>query len=561
MSSRAGATRSMPAPAETGLGPPRGPKPGGLRLPLLGILVLCVLGWAVLSLSATPSPGVFAAPAATPTPTLPPDMGAITGAAWSDANGDGLRDPEELPLPGATISLYDQAGLFILAETTDLNGSYTLAPLSQGVYRVVASGPAGYRPTTDVEVDVYVSPGPPLVLAGFGFQLVPSPTPTATRVPMLDIESAQFATCGGLIQADTQAGSRNVDRYGCKPAWDETGPELVYRIELGRSQLLSATFLTTTVDLDLFLLPSAYPETCLQAGDNYVSQQVEPGVYFLAVDGYRDAVGSFTLQLDCPLAPQATPTTTHTPTATPTVTQTPTPGPTATLTPTRPPLLAYLPMVLRVPPTFIPGTVTFSFQQGIDGYDGTSDTTLNSWEPERSFGGDALVRLRYNRSGGGTTEMAPIIRFDLAMLPRSAVVVSATLRSYAETKSNSNDLQAELRGLLKSWDESSATWEQAAEGRPWAVPGAQGVDQDMMAWWDDRQVILDAGAWYSFDATDLVQLWVEDPASNHGAILLARAGENNANVETAFASCNASSPGKRPQLSVAYWVPSAATGQ
>ena len=33
-----------------------------------------------------------------------------------------------------------------------------------------------------------------------------------------------------------------------------------------------------------------------------------------------------------------------------------------------------------------------------------------------------------------------------------------------------------------------------------------------------------------------MQLWVEDPASNHGAILLARAGENNANVETAFAS-------------------------
>ncbi len=488
-------------------------------------------------------------------------MGAIVGAAWLDSNGDGLRDAEEPPLSGVTIDLYSYpAGQFVFAATTDPTGSYTLAPLSPGMYRVVASGPAGYRPTTVSDQRVYVSSGLPLILADFGFQFVPSPTPTPTSVPMLDTESAQAAVCGGIVRANTQAGNRNVDRYGCKPEWDETGPELVYRLELGRPQLLSAFFLTTTVDLDLFLLPSAYPDSCLQAGDNYLSQQIEPGVYFVVVDGYRGAVGDFALRIDCPQALQATPTATSTPSPTPTVTQTPTRAPTATPTSTREPLHVYLPLVLDSLPEQPLATVTLLFQQDIDGYQGASDTTLDSWEPDRNSGAEPLFRLRYNRAGGGNTEMAPILRFDVSTLPRGARVVTATLRLYLEAKSNTNDFRAELRGLLRGWDEFSATWQQAAKDIPWALPGAQGA-QDHTAWADDIQVIAGAGAWYSLDATQLTQMWLDDPTRNFGAILFARGGTYDANVEARFVSRNASSAGQHPQLIVTYLAPLTAVEQ
>lgn len=549
------------APAFVEKHPPSRPKRGRLLPPLFGLLAICAIGWVILTLTVLPSPGALAAPEATPTATLPPNMGAVVGAAWLDSNGDGLRDAEEPPLSGVTIDLFSHpAGQFIFAATTDPTGSYTLAPLSPGMYRVVASGPAGYLPTTVFEQLVYVSPGLPLILADFGFRFVPSPTPTPTSIPMLDTESAQAAVCGGIIWANTQTGSRNVDRYGCKPEWDETGPELVYRLELGRSQLLSASFLTTTVDLDLFLMPSAYPDSCLQAGDNYLSQQIEPGVYFVVVDGYRGVAGDFALRIECPLALQATPTVTSTPSPTPTITQTPTRGPTATPTPTREPLHVHLPLVLHSLPTQPLATATVSFQQDIDGYQGASDTTLDSWEPERNSGTEALFRLRYNRSGGGYTEMAPIIRFDLSVLPRGADVMTATLRLYLEEKSNTNDFRAELRGLLRGWDEFSATWQQAATGLPWAVPGAQGA-QDRMAWADDIQVIGDAGAWYSLDATQLTQMWLDDPTSNYGAILLAKGGTYDANVEARFASRDASTAGQHPQLIVTYSAPLTAAEQ
>jgi hypothetical protein len=407
--------------------------------------------------------------------------------------------------------------------------------------------------TTPDEVDVFISAGSYLVL-DFGARFVPTPSPTATAVPRLDIDSAPFVTCGSSWQGDTTTGRSNVDRYACAPGWDESGPELVYRLELGRGQPVTAVLVSATADLDLFLLPSAYPETCLAAGDNYLSHTVQPGIYFLAVDGFQGASGAFTMRLECPLGPQATATFTPTPSSTPTVTPTLTQGPTSTPTATVAPKEYYLPMILRFHPMESPPLSVLVLQQGVADFAGVTDTTLSAWEPAGVFGQDPLLRLRYNGQTPITTHMAPLVRFDLALLPGSANVISATLGLYLAAPPGA-DLRAEIHSLLTVWDESSATWQQRANGQPWTVPGAQGIGADYDRAIVDIRSVDPGGQWVQFDLKDLAQHWIRNPESNYGVVLMARPGVSNSNVEAGFASSNYPIVGRRPILSVGYWLP------
>lgn len=171
-----------------------------------------------------------------------------------------------------------------------------------------------------------------------------TPTPTTTPYPALDASHAGMAYCGGVYSGDTSAGRNNVSSYSCQPWWRETGPELVYRIEIHASQPLTVTLLSADADLDLFLMDDIFPESCVAAGDTFISYQAEPNGYLLVVDGYEGAAGAFRLRLDCPLEEQAT--------LTPTFTSTPRPTATVTLTPsvTPTPRNSYLPSILRLRP-------------------------------------------------------------------------------------------------------------------------------------------------------------------------------------------------------------------
>ncbi|MDJ0767988.1 MAG: SdrD B-like domain-containing protein [Ilumatobacter sp.] len=44
---------------------------------------------------------------------------------WLDLDGDGIQDPDEQPLEGVTVTLYDDAGTLVATATTDANGRYT----------------------------------------------------------------------------------------------------------------------------------------------------------------------------------------------------------------------------------------------------------------------------------------------------------------------------------------------------------------------------------------------------------------------------------------------------
>ncbi len=68
----------------------------------------------------------------------PTPPGSISGRAWSDANGDGLRDVGESFLGGVPVEVYDETWALVGSTTTSTtDGTYVLAGLAPGTYHVV----------------------------------------------------------------------------------------------------------------------------------------------------------------------------------------------------------------------------------------------------------------------------------------------------------------------------------------------------------------------------------------------------------------------------------------
>lgn len=92
------------------------------------------------------------------------------------------------------------------------------------------------------------------------------------------------------------AGS-SVSQYGCV-SWNESGPEKIFVYHHTGGNISMTLTQTSGADLDAFFLGSCDPNNCIA----YVDQGTEPipgplpvGDYYIFVDGYNGAVGSFTL--------------------------------------------------------------------------------------------------------------------------------------------------------------------------------------------------------------------------------------------------------------------------
>ncbi|MFD7418374.1 DNRLRE domain-containing protein, partial [Kitasatospora purpeofusca] len=165
----------------------------------------------------------------------------------------------------------------------------------------------------------------------------------------------------------------------------------------------------------------------------------------------------------------------------------------------------------------------------LQGTDDVTDTTLSSQQPTtnqdtiQSFGvGQKWLSTGDNSGTYGTTRAA--LKFNTTAIPTTATVLEGRMYMWgSETTNTSAGAVYELHGLNKTFDETTATWNQSATSAPWTAPGG-----DFSATVSDTvpQFSEEVGRHW-WDATTLAKSWVKTPAGNKGA-LVKLAGDTDA---------------------------------
>jgi len=377
-------------------------------------------------------------------------------------------------------------------------------------------------------------------------------TPTVTPAGPFGGNPPLPLACGAEVRNDTTHAPSRVESYQCRPSWIESGPEQLYRLNLSPAQPLTITLSDMNVDLDVFLLTEMDPDTCIAAGDTYLQKDNLPaGLYYVVVDGFEGASGSYTLRVSCPAGTPATATPTPTMTPTPVLTYTPTPLPTATPTPTATPLgynhwTSYLPTLLKVMPGPTPPPVTVMLQDGVNGYQGTRDTYISKWVMDNNYGKAQWFSLR------SPDIMSGLIFFDMQPFPEGTQILTATMTLNVIYRSNNNPMTVKVYRLLRPWREREATWRKAMNSSFWGVPGADDPTLDHF-YVPEATVILEPGEdWVHIDVTRAFYAWQRSPDSNFGFLLQATAGGQ---VEYRIAAREHQSIPRHPSLTVHYLPP------
>jgi RHS repeat-associated protein len=182
-----------------------------------------------------------------------------------------------------------------------------------------------------------------------------------------------------------------------------------------------------------------------------------------------------------------------------------------------------------------------------------ANTTLTAKQPDT--GHDQLTGAPWSMAGNNSGTFGPsrsLVKFpglDKAGIPVGARVQRAEidLWSFNTTKTGTDATTYELHGLTKDFDQRTASWNNAAAGRPWSTPGGD-YDSTVAA---SAANFTNDPAWRTWNAPALVQGWVNNPASNHGALVKV-ADEARATERTLFLNTQAAEPKLRPQLVIVY---------
>jgi len=153
-----------------------------------------------------------------------------------------------------------------------------------------------------------------------------------------------------------------------------------------------------------------------------------------------------------------------------------------------------------------------SFQQGVDGYDGTVDTNLREADPETSYRSDSTVTVDTNDPQNSENRAQALLRFDGivgdadAQIPSQATVQSATLT--VETIDEGDG--AAVHRMLSEW-RADDTWA--------SMDGGVQADGSEAATTPDAKTGSVASGSTRIDVTDSVQRWVDGDANYGWAFL------------------------------------------
>jgi hypothetical protein len=191
------------------------------------------------------------------------------------------------------------------------------------------------------------------------------------------------------------------------------------------------------------------------------------------------------------------------------------------------------------------GPFTATFQQGMGGYTGSTDTYIAELNPTLQYCGQTRIRV------GDRQRLAGLLRFDVSSLPSAANVASATLRLYGFDRKYGRDISVSLYAISRTVDVCRATWNEPRAGDQWAIAGCKDVHSDRRP--DPEVTFSTSGVrlWYDLDVTHVVRDWAGESLANNGFLLL---GPTEDSEVYAFTSGEYPEPTKRPMLIVTYYT-------
>ncbi len=200
--------------------------------------------------------------------------------------------------------------------------------------------------------------------------------------------------------------------------------------------------------------------------------------------------------------------------------------------------------MVQVIPAFPPSSPeeqSIRLQQGLDGFQGFSDTYLSEWQPNQDFHEKTVLALRIDNV------MTSLLKVDLSRIPPGSRILEATLH-FARVDPRDPTVWVNAYELLRDWDKN-ATYNRASKNVRWQKPGALGSRDARTTPLNPTPVSVPKGGAATFDLTELVQKWVNDPDQNRGIILRAK---SNANKQYSFGSSDARKLALRPYLDIRF---------
>jgi PKD repeat protein len=205
---------------------------------------------------------------------------------------------------------------------------------------------------------------------------------------------------------------------------------------------------------------------------------------------------------------------------------------------------------------------TITLQQGVNNYNGLTDSWITASVPTQNRGTDGALSIREEVTDAGMVRFK-IFAAEGGPVPNGATITSATLSLY---KFQGPDVVLKASRLLKNWDELQVTWNTAATGTPWTTPGALSAGNDYVATPDGQASIGAAAAscdataagpfppecWLHIDVTTGVQAFAANPATNFGWKLAEASSSLPGNYKNFQSRDHPSFPSTWPQLTVTY---------
>ncbi|MFG1605155.1 DNRLRE domain-containing protein [Actinoplanes sp. NPDC049265] len=182
----------------------------------------------------------------------------------------------------------------------------------------------------------------------------------------------------------------------------------------------------------------------------------------------------------------------------------------------------------------------------------STDTTLTSKEPTTGhdvLDGGGLVQVGNNGTVYGTSRT--VVKWpSMTGLPTGTKVLRATASMWGVYSEGGTGARFQMHGLTRDFDEATGSWDRASSAAAWTTAGG---DYTAAA----ASYVDNVGTdprWQNWDATSLVQGWVNSATSNKG-VLFRLANETSPSQRVLFTAGEVPDLRQRPRLEVIYTAP------